>query len=390
MEYISPGGVSLQRLLVMVTTLMCLLSVGTTDTHRQRQKYSPQIRRNNRPTHHTRYQAGRPDLHPSRPRPDLYHQGRQRERYQGRQGGPNYRYGNFNYYDYEDSTVALSPEFLNTEANVTVVEGRMATLPCSVRYLGTKEVAWARHGAGENDFLTIGKIRWSQDNRINVSYRMDENQIIYYDLQIKNVNKSYEGDYECQIIDKSPVKTLVHLKVKPRPPPRPAVSMKGEEFVDRGQKILLVCNATGPRIPEKIDWFKDGTKLDDMSYRHENLIIKEYIDVEDQALISELEIKHTDIKNSGTYICRSSDKKIDSLKVTVLVADTTNKKRETDAHEEQQGKRPHDGYEARSGEEGLKDGATRLVISPLSLVLVAVVSTVLTHWHRASIQSFFS
>ncbi|GFS04464.1 hypothetical protein ElyMa_004657500 [Elysia marginata] len=81
-------------------------------------------------------------------------------------------------------------------------------------HLLKKKVAWARHGAGSNDFLTIGKDVWSKDKRINVSYRIDQHQITYYDLQIMNVSKEYVGDYECQIIDKSPVKTFVHLKVE--------------------------------------------------------------------------------------------------------------------------------------------------------------------------------
>ncbi|CAL1527963.1 unnamed protein product, partial [Lymnaea stagnalis] len=41
----------------------------------------------------------------------------------------------------------------------------------------------------------------------------------------------------------------------------------------------------------------------------------------DQALISELFIEHTDTDDSGTYICRSSDREIGSLKVTVLVGE---------------------------------------------------------------------
>ncbi|GFN75402.1 hypothetical protein PoB_000190800 [Plakobranchus ocellatus] len=48
-------------------------------------------------------------------------------------------FSDFSDFDYEDSTIVMKPEFLNTETNITVTEGRMAILPCSVRYLGTKE-----------------------------------------------------------------------------------------------------------------------------------------------------------------------------------------------------------------------------------------------------------
>ncbi|KAK3758609.1 hypothetical protein RRG08_019520 [Elysia crispata] len=381
MEYISPGRTSVARLLIAVTTLLCLVSVSMSDSFRQRPKLGSHIRRTNRPVHRNRHQS-RPDLHQPRPRLDPYQgrsggfQGRPGG-HQGRPGGPNYNYGDFNDYDYEDSTVALTPEFLNVETNVTVVEGRTAILPCSVRYLGTKEVAWAKQSKGENIFLTLGKIVWVKDKNISVSYRMDDNQVSHWDLHIKNVDKSYAGDYECQITNKFPMKTHIHLVVKPRPPPKPAVTISGKAFVDRGEPIRLVCNATGPRVPEKIDWFKDGTKLDATSYRHGNLIIEEFMHVVDQALISELHIRHTDMSNSGTYICRSSDEKIASLVVTVLVADTTNKKRGTYLHVDEKGKK-------LVVEDPPKDAAERVHHPTLSLAMLAVV-VVLIHSLCASI-----
>ena len=37
------------------------------------------------------------------------------------------------------------------------------------------------------------------------------------------------------------------------------ISIEGKRYVDLGEKIHLICNASGgPRIPEDIDWFKDG------------------------------------------------------------------------------------------------------------------------------------
>ncbi|RUS81208.1 hypothetical protein EGW08_011038 [Elysia chlorotica] len=340
MEYISPGRASTSRLLLAATTVLCLLSVCTSDDYTQRQRAGSHTRWANRPGHRSRHQD-RPDSHQYRPRQQDPYQDRAGG-FQSRAGGPNHNYGDFDY-DYEESTVAQTPEFLNPESNVTVVEGQTAILPCSVRYQGTKEVAWAKQSSqGENIFFTFGKIVWVQDMRVNVSFQMGDNQLTHWNLEIKNVNMKDAGDYECQITNKSPIKKHVYLTVKPRPPPKPAaVTISGKPFVDRGEPIRLVCNATGPRVPEKIDWFKDGTKLDATSYRHGNLIIEEFMHVVDQALISELHIRHTDTTNSGTYICRSSDRKIASLTVTVLVADTTNKKRGTYAQVDAKGKELH-------------------------------------------------
>ncbi|CAL1527962.1 unnamed protein product, partial [Lymnaea stagnalis] len=100
------------------------------------------------------------------------------------------------------------------------------------------------------------------------------------------------------------------------------VVLTGKEFVDRNEPIRLKCNATGgPKIPEDIDWFKDGTKLDTRGSRDPNIVLTKFMSLEDQALISELFIEHTDTDDSGTYICRSSDREIGSLKVTVLVGE---------------------------------------------------------------------
>ncbi|BFY97064.1 hypothetical protein BsWGS_00103 [Bradybaena similaris] len=230
-------------------------------------------------------------------------------------------------YDYENSTVVPLPEFLNPRSNVTVKEGDMATLPCVVRNLGTKQVAWLRLGIKENDFLTVGTFTWIRENNIMVDHKLEEGQISYWNLIIKAVQKEHEGMYQCQITDKVPLRTHVYLTVKPRPAIKPAVVVSGAEFVDRNEPIKLQCNATGPKIPEDIDWFKDGTKLDTRATKNPNIIITKYMSLEDQVFISDLVIEHTDIDNSGTYICRSSDREIDSIKVTVLVADTTNVKR---------------------------------------------------------------
>lgn len=46
------------------------------------------------------------------------------------------------------------------------------------------------------------------------------------------------------------------------------ISITGKMYVDLGDKIHLVCNASGgPRIPDEIDWFKAGDKIDSSKYR---------------------------------------------------------------------------------------------------------------------------
>lgn len=59
-----------------------------------------------------------------------------------------------------------------------------------------------------------------------------------------------------------------------------AVVLMGNEFVDRNEPIRLRCNATGPKIPDDIDWFKDGTKLDTRATKSQNIIITNYRSLE--------------------------------------------------------------------------------------------------------------
>nr|KAG5686123.1 hypothetical protein BaRGS_033792 [Batillaria attramentaria] len=100
----------------------------------------------------------------------------------------------------------------------------------------------------------------------------------------------------------------------------------GKEFVESGESIYLLCNTTeGNRIPDDVDWFKDGTKINKREFPH--IIITKYRELENTALVSELIIDRGKRKDSGTYICRNSIDQLASLEVTVLVAESTNIKR---------------------------------------------------------------
>lgn len=98
-----------------------------------------------------------------------------------------------------------------------------------------------------------------------------------------------------------------------------AISLSGSDFVERGEKILLVCNATGgSHIAEDIDWFKDGNIIDTSRPRHRDVIILKYRSLEEGALISKLQIDHADMDDAGTYVCRSSFNKLADFNVNVL------------------------------------------------------------------------
>lgn len=89
--------------------------------------------------------------------------------------------------------------------------------------------------------------------------------------------------------------------------------------MERGEKILLICNATGgTQIAEDIDWFKDGNIIDTSRRRRNDVMILKYRSLEEGALISRLQIDHADMDDAGTYVCRSSYNKLGDFSVNVL------------------------------------------------------------------------
>ncbi|BFY97327.1 hypothetical protein BsWGS_00369 [Bradybaena similaris] len=257
------------------------------------------------------------------------------------------------------------PEFLPGASNISVREGDVAFLPCHVRHLGTKQVAWRRIDGDK--FLTIGTMTWAEENNVSLNHSRKSGHVTTWDLVIHHVRPEDGGLYECQVTSRAGHVRLVQLnvvvhntkqtwklkhegsgKLSRKGAPRPEssipnvpvsvcgaadmngclISITGKMYVDLGDKIHLVCNASGgPRIPDEIDWFKAGDKIDSSKYRH--VVLDKYQSIADSSFISELIIEHSQLSDTGDYICRSSRNDIANLKVTVLYAETANKRRGT-------------------------------------------------------------
>lgn len=96
--------------------------------------------------------------------------------------------------------------------------------------------------------------------------------------------------------------------------------MSGTKYVRQGEKIHLVCNATGSaRAPEDINWFFDGRRIHPANAEWQGRVeITRQRLFEGKYFISELIVEHSTIEDKGDYVCQSSDLTVDSVKVHVL------------------------------------------------------------------------
>lgn len=215
------------------------------------------------------------------------------------------------------------PMFNDTPTNLTYYRGDRAILQCSVKNLGTKQIIWKR--TDMEHALTVGKFVFVDDPDIDIDNLPHRDE---WNLIIRNVQTRHQGIYECQISTKEDLRRYVQLNVIDSPVPRKeGIVITGKDFVEKGDRIVLTCNATGEFFPpEDIDWFKDGSKVKQNAYR--GISISKFRLSETKTLHSKLEIDHSDMSDSGNYICRSSDISITSKPVMVLNAETNPNKRD--------------------------------------------------------------
>ncbi|KAK3610192.1 hypothetical protein CHS0354_038830 [Potamilus streckersoni] len=146
-----------------------------------------------------------------------------------------------------DQVFGIEPSFDVPIINVTVHEGDIAVLPCSVDYLAEHKVVWTDQWS---TLLTLDDRRIIDDTRISIErpYTKDWN------LHIRKVEYKDKGPYTCQI-NTNPVKTkTVMLNVLV--PSKIIDELSSRDKTAReGETVLLLCNVTGVPLPE-VTWYR--------------------------------------------------------------------------------------------------------------------------------------
>ncbi|KAK6179204.1 hypothetical protein SNE40_011619 [Patella caerulea] len=197
------------------------------------------------------------------------------------------------------------PYFLNRPNNVTFHRGDTAVLRCAIENIGTKTVIWRR--TSDPNPITIGELQFISDPRIALQKLPERKE---FNLLIKDVQPKDGGVYECQVSARKKLTKLILLRVN-------TIFVSGTQFVEKGDSIHLVCNSSGiDNPPDNLDWFKDGIKISPDA--HQKITLEKYKFTATKTLVSVLVLKHSQMTDAGTYVCRSSNLDTTSVKVHIL------------------------------------------------------------------------
>lgn len=232
------------------------------------------------------------------------------------------------------------PYFLPTESNVTVQEGELARLKCRVANLGPKMVnvvVWRRMNMEYP--LTIGEMTFSPDDGMSVDHSQITRSSSSWDLLIKSVKPHHAGVYECQVTSSHLIAQYVTLYVLDKSSIKSALKLSGTEYVNKGEKLHLICNATGAvRAPEAVDWFYEGNRIHPSNPKWRGRVeILKHESFEGKYFTSELIVDQSQLDDKGSYVCRSSDLTVNSITVHVLNAEKDNLTRRVSGNEAQSG-----------------------------------------------------
>ncbi|KAH8359518.1 hypothetical protein KR093_007352, partial [Drosophila rubida] len=200
--------------------------------------------------------------------------------------------------------------------NITAQMGNHAYMPCQIHRLSDKPVSWVRLRDGH--IISVDETTFIADERFQSIYQEDHDYT--WSLQIKYVEPSDAGWYECQMATEPKLSAKVHLEVI-----TPKTELIGDQsrFVKAGSKVALHCIVRGTLDPPKyIIWFRGQKKISESDERtgwYTQLDRNIFGTVADnQNTIGSLIIPFVRKEDSGNYTCQPSNSVSVSVDLHVL------------------------------------------------------------------------
>ena len=93
------------------------------------------------------------------------------------------------------------------------------------------------------------------------------------------------------------------------------IVVRGNPSVARGDTIRIECNVTGATdMTFDVDWFKDGNRI---NAQERQISISKDRSIAKKTLNSVLEIRNSKMEDSGTYVCRTSERLVGSQRIQI-------------------------------------------------------------------------
>ncbi|XP_054082090.1 uncharacterized protein LOC105208431 isoform X1 [Zeugodacus cucurbitae] len=207
------------------------------------------------------------------------------------------------------------PNSSMTTKNITVQLGNHAYLPCNMPRMLNKPISWLRLRDGH--ILSVDQAAFISDRRFQSIFHGQSNNTC--SLQIKYVQKSDEGWYECQVSTEPKMSAKMYLGVVV-----PHTELIGDRnrFVKTGSRVVLHCIVRDTlEPPAYIIWFRDKTQITNENelgwYTEIDRAIFGNVD-SSRNTIGSLIIPYVRKQDSDTYTCEPSNSASVSVQLHVL------------------------------------------------------------------------
>ncbi|XP_042899796.1 limbic system-associated membrane protein-like isoform X1 [Parasteatoda tepidariorum] len=206
----------------------------------------------------------------------------------------------FDSLEFKERQNAGGPWFSEGAVNLTVAEGRTATLPCVVENIGNYKLVWIHKD--RHILLTLHDQVITRNPRISINH----NNFRTWWLEIRDVKLEDSGQYMCQINTAPMISQTRYLEVVV-PPSIVELNTSSDLNVREGADVNLQCQASGSPKPI-IKWRREEEKDIILGPKRVKTVEGEY-----------LKLKRTSRLSMGAYLCIATNGVLPSVSKRIML-----------------------------------------------------------------------